>query len=286
MDIELSLQHSSSNITWSSQLETVEVESFEQHVGPQVLVPCSSVGTFFLFFTRTLLEYIVLQSNKYAFECMGGEKYESWEKITVDELTAFMGFMLLMGVVRLPSTHDYWKRDEVCHYAPVARRISRNRFFEIQRYLHFTDNSTLAAPGTPEYNKLEKIQPIIDSLLENFQTAYNLHRDVSVDEAMVPFKGRSTLKQYMPMKPVKRGFKVWMLADAHTGYVSGFEIYTGKKGDTVEKGLGASVVKTLCQPIQHRYSYYLANKLTLDVFDIVFFPTGTITCTLITFFPA
>ena len=163
------------------------------------------------------MEYIVLQSNKYAFECTGGEKYEKWEKITIDELTVFMGFMLFMGIVRLPSTHDYWKRDEVTHYAPVARRISRNRFFEIQRYLHFADNSTLAAPGTPEYNKLGKIQPIIHSLLENFQTAYNLHRDVSVDEAMVPFKGRSTLKQYMPMKPVKHGFKVWMLADAHTG---------------------------------------------------------------------
>ena len=49
-------------------------------------------------------------------------------------------------------------------------------------------------------------------------TVYNLHRDVSVFEAMVPFKGRSTLKQYMPMKPVICGFKVWMLADAHMGY--------------------------------------------------------------------
>ena len=64
---------------------------------------------------------------------------------------------------------------------------------------------------------------------------------------MVPFKGISTLKQYLPMKPV------WMLADAHTGYVSGFEIYTEKKGDAVEKGLGASVVKTLCQPIEYSY---------------------------------
>ena len=53
-------------------------------------------------------------------------------------------------------------------------------------------------------------------------------------------------------------FKVWMLADAHTGYVSSFEIYTGKKGD-VEKGLGASVVKTLCQPVDIRYLCYLKN---------------------------
>ena len=191
----------------------------------------------------------VLQSNKYALECMGAEKYESWEKITVDELSAFIGFMLLMGIVHLPSIVDYWKRDEVCHYAPVARRISRNRFFDIQRYLHFADNSTPTAPGTPEYKKLGKVQPIIDSLLERFQAVYNLHRDVSVDEAMVAFKGRSTLKQYMPKKPVKWGFKVWMLADGHTGYVSAFKVYTGKKGDTVEKGLGASVVKALCQPI-------------------------------------
>ena len=54
-----------------------------------------------------------------------------------------------------------------------------------------TDNSTLGAPGTPEYNKLGKIQPI--SLLENFQT--------------VSKADRSTLKQYMTMKPVKCGFK-------------------------------------------------------------------------------
>ena len=246
---------SSSNIKWSSTLKTVEVKSFEQHVGPQVVVPCSSLGAF-LFFTKTLLEYIVVQSNKFALECMGEEKYESWDKITIDELTAFMGFMLLMGIVRLPSIADYWKLDEVFHYSPVARRISRKRFFELQRYLHFADNSTLAPPGTPEYNRLGKIQPIMDSLLTRFQEVYNPHKEVSVDEGMIPFKGRSSMKQYMPKKPVKRGFKVWMLADSHNGYVSSFEVYTGKKGDTVERGLGASVVKTLCQPIQHRYLCY------------------------------
>ena len=206
---------SSSNIKWSSTLKRVEVKSFEQHVGPQVVVPCSSVGAFF-FFTRTLLEYIVLESNKYALKCMGQEKYDSWEKITVDELTAFLGFMLLMGIVRLPSIADYWKRDEVFHYTPVAREYPTTGFFELQRYLHFANNSTLATPATPGYNRLGKIQPVIDRLLERFQAIHNLHRDVSVDEALVPFKGQSTLKQYMPKKPVRHGFKVWMLADSHT----------------------------------------------------------------------
>ena len=122
-----------------------------------------------------------------------------------------------MGIVHLPSIGDYWKKDDMCHYAPITSRISRKRFFEIQRYLHFVDNSTLAPPGTANYQKLGKVQPVIDFLSDRFRTIYNLHRDVSVDEAMIPFKGRSSMKQYLPLKPVKRGFKVWMLADAING---------------------------------------------------------------------
>ena len=41
-------------------------------------------------------------------------------------------------------------------------------------------------------------------------------------------KGRSSMKQCLPKKPVKRGFKVWVQADAVTGYICEFEVYTGK----------------------------------------------------------
>ncbi len=43
---------------------------------------------------------------------------------------------------------------------------------------------------------------------------------------MIKFQGRSSLKQYMPMKPIKRGTKVWVLGDS-----------------SAEKGIGARVVK-------------------------------------------
>ena len=79
---------------------------------------------------------------------MGLEKYEKWKKVTVDELCAYMGFMLLMGIL-----YDYWKNDEVYHYSPVADKISCNRFHEIHRYLHFADNSTLSPPGSPDYDR-------------------------------------------------------------------------------------------------------------------------------------
>ena len=48
--------------------------------------------------------------------------------------------------------------------------------------------------------KWKKIKPVIDSLRNQFLKVYNSHREVSIDEAMVPFKGKSTIKQYMPKK--------------------------------------------------------------------------------------
>ena len=66
---------------------------------------------------------------------------------------------------------------------------------------------------------------------------------------MIKFQGRSSLKQYMPLKPVKHGIKVWVLADSSNGYFSKFEVYTGK-GATAEKGLGMRVVKALTSELK------------------------------------
>ena len=68
---------------------------------------------------------------------MGGEKFASWTKITVEEFMAYMGFMILMGLIKLPSIFDYWKKDDTYHYSPIASRIMRDRFLEISRHLHF-----------------------------------------------------------------------------------------------------------------------------------------------------
>ena len=72
---------------------------------------------------------------------------------------------------------------------------------------------------------------------------YLPHKEVAIDEAMIKFTGQSFLKQYMRMKPIKRGIKVWVLGDSSNGYFCNFQVYTGKVGDTAETGLGVRVVK-------------------------------------------
>lgn len=257
------------------------MEPFVQPTGPRVDIPSMAKEIFFLFFTSSVLEHIVEQSNKYAAECMG-EQFQTWQPITVEELCAYFGFMILMGIVRLPSLGDYWKKDVIYHYMPVADRISRDRFYDLHRYLHFVDNGTLSPPHTPGYNKLGKIAPIITMLGNRFADVWNPGKNISIDEAMIPFKGRSSLKQYMPMKPIKRGIKVWASADANNGYVSAFEVYTGKKGNTAEKGLGANVVKGLTEQLHGTYrhvfydNFFSSVDLALDLLRAGLYSCGTL----------
>lgn len=65
---------------------------------------------------------------------------------------------------------------------------------------------------------------------------------------MIPYKGRSSLKQYVPLKPVRRGFKIWVKADSTNGYICDVSVYTGKE-ESAERELGPKVVKKLAQPL-------------------------------------
>ena len=158
---------------------------------------------------------IVEETNRYAQQVIGDEKFRSWMNITIEELKAFFGFTILMGIDRLPSVDDYWSKDPLLHYAPpVAERIPRLRFREISRYLHFVNNEDLAPRAN---DRLGKVLPLLNHLSDKFATLYEPSKDVAVDEATTKFQGRSSLKQYMPMKPIKRGIKVWVLGDSTYG---------------------------------------------------------------------
>ncbi|XP_043474432.1 piggyBac transposable element-derived protein 4-like [Leptopilina heterotoma] len=78
---------------------------------------------------------------------------------------------------------------------------------------------------------------------------------------MIKFKGRSSMKQYMPLKPIKRGYKCWVRADP-SGYVCEFQMYTGKTKST-EKQLGARVVKDLTRELKgNNHHVYFDNFFT------------------------
>uniref|UniRef100_A0A667WLN7 PiggyBac transposable element-derived protein domain-containing protein n=1 Tax=Myripristis murdjan TaxID=586833 RepID=A0A667WLN7_9TELE len=202
------------------------------------------------FFDAELLDTIVQQSNLY---CTQKKKNpNSALRLDQNELEQFIGTVVYMSVLHLPRSRMYWSSE--CRLVPVADVMSRDRWEEIKKFIHFNDNSNMEANN----DKLFKIRPIVDSLLQKFQS---LPQDqmLSIDEQMVPFKGRSSLKQYIPKKPHKWGYKIFVLCDTK-GLVHSFDIFTGKTDPVPgEPDIGASgnIVLKLAQVIPGAVNHLL-----------------------------
>ncbi|XP_051171925.1 piggyBac transposable element-derived protein 4-like [Leptopilina boulardi] len=101
---------------------------------------------------------------------------------------------------------------------------------------------------------------------------------------MIPFKGRSSLKQYMPMKPIKRGYKVWCLCYSKTGYVLRIDIYTGKSSSTDFScdTLGERVVLHLTEQLRNSGAlvafdnFFTSVKLIKELKAKKIFAVGTV----------
>ena len=129
------------------------------------------------------------------------------------------------------------------HNTFISSIMSRDRFFEIFYYLHLVNNSLKPKRESKDYGKIYKVKNFTEILRRNFQKNYNFGRCGTIDESMIKFKGRSSIKQYLPLKPIKRGYKVWCLCDPITGYLFSYQIYLGKEEINVkEVPLGERVV--------------------------------------------
>ena len=90
-----------------------------------------------------------------------------------------------------------------------------------------------------------------------------------------------SLKQFQPLKPTKRGYKVWVLAESTTGSVYNFEIYTEKSTER-SGSLGEHVIMPLIDGINLKNrqlffdSFFTSLALLYNLRRKRFGATGTI----------
>jgi hypothetical protein len=111
-------------------------------------------------------------------------------------------------------------------------------------------------PEAESDDRLAKFCQLLDQVLMggNILQFFYLMRELSVDEAMVGFKGRSIMRQHIARKASPTGFKVWMLVDVSTNYVCAFDVYTGTKRQRKDEQMTQKVVMRLLARLeQNRY---------------------------------
>lgn len=211
---------------------------------------CSASKFFELIFSESIIGQIVAQTNIYAQANPLSPGYRKWEDVTPEMVKSFIGVVIAMAIRKYSATDDYWSTHPILGCEAIAKSWTKRKFWAFLHCFHLNDNAMALPREDPLYDKLHKVRPILNEVRRNCKANFVPGRDNSIDEAMVAYKGRSSLKQYCPLKPVKRGFKVWCLNDSRTGYMFDFMVYTGKEDSGRTHGLGAKVVKDLSENLK------------------------------------
>lgn len=170
---------------------------------------------FNLFLTSEIVDYIVEQSNLY--RTQEDLKQEPMDRIDFYRL---LGFLFYSSLIRLPSKSDYWSSG--CGVDLVMKNVTRDRVDQLLRTLHFNNNILQQQP-------VDKIQPLIDRFNDRCSCVVHPESIIAIDEQMVKYKGKTapkSLKQYMPQKPTKRGFKFWSKCGA-SSFTYKVKLYEG-----------------------------------------------------------
>lgn len=94
--------------------------------------------------------------------------------------------------------------------------MTLKRFEQIKRYFHISE----PFEHLSRHEWYRKLLPLADQLKERFQTLMVPASDVSIDEMMVRFVGRSFHTVQVPGKPIPKGYKILVLSER--GYTYDF----------------------------------------------------------------
>jgi len=176
-------------------------------------------GLFELFITREFLDEVRDLSNKYALQ-----KFGTSYNITSEEINIFFAILLLSGYNPITDYDLYWSNSDDCVNKIVKEAISRNRFRLVKKSLHFGCKPDKEGE-TPD--KYKKVRMLIKHMQEKFSEMFIPEQNLSHDEAMIKYFGKHGLKQAIRNKPIRFGFKAWVLTTV-SGYVVTFDLYQGK----------------------------------------------------------
>jgi hypothetical protein len=96
-----------------------------------------------------------------------------------------------------------------------------------------------------------------------FRSLYTPYENLSLDERMIPYRGRWSGKVYDQSKPIRWGVKVWMVCCAKTAYAYNLDVYCGRDQDfdhlaTVNKS--AAVVLKLLELLWNQGYYVFTDR--------------------------
>ncbi|KAG0436652.1 PiggyBac transposable element-derived protein 4 [Dictyocoela muelleri] len=193
-----------------------------------------------------------------------------YERITKEDLYAFLAILLILGINNSVNVQHCWNKKKPFSYNKTIKNLmSFDKFQFINKHLTCISDKDIAGL------KLKKCPKIIKGLEELFKSIYVPGEHISIDEGMLPFKGKTKNRVYSPMKLDKWGMKFYILAESSTGFVYNLRI-VGEQSSIED------TVIALCNNLvaDHRKifmdNYYNSYKLCNTLLYNKIYSTGTL----------
>lgn len=127
----------------------LECPYFDKKINlPDHIAPDNAFGIWSLFFTQEQLEHIVESTNAYIPKPTKPPKRsrthtKAWNPLTIEELYAFLGIWIYMGLHVENTIADYWATAEhMPRHIAVHKAMGRTRWQDINARIHISMLST------------------------------------------------------------------------------------------------------------------------------------------------
>ena len=183
---------------------------------------------------------------------------------TDQEVGKLIGLLLYMSVVRVGDFDKMYSAESLCNGLWARAFIpSVQRAEGLLRFLQVTDR-----PNQDPADKLRSIRQLYNHVRARCATLYQPTQQLSIDERMVKCKGRFSFRQFLPSKPIRFGYKVFVLADSSNGYTVDFNVYLGKENNDGNPQdhtpASEAIVQRLMEPyLRQGYHLFIDNYYTL-----------------------
>jgi hypothetical protein len=195
---------------------------------------CKTAADFVhLLFTDDMMDQLVQYTNAAAAlhpRLKNSVRFQSWRRTDRQELRTLFGIFAYLGVVKVAARKHVWSKG-MFGQAWVKNRMSRRRFDMLVTALNCAAPWELSNEEITKKNKdnpFWQIKYLVQRCNENCSEYWRMGRCMSLDEGVIPFKGRHRARCYNKAKPAKYHLKKFSLNCAKTGFAYCHYFYEGK----------------------------------------------------------
>jgi hypothetical protein len=161
----------------------------------------------------------------------GTTRHRNWRDVDAQEMLTYFAICCYLGVVKIQNRKHTWQKKGLFHQPWITARMSLKRFERITNALNVSNAAVLSDADLQAANARDpywQIAAVVESCNTKCANFWHMGRLMSLDEAVIPFKGHHRARCYNKAKPAKYHLKKFSLTCAKSGYNYAHYFYQGK----------------------------------------------------------